>query len=70
MSLAMDALREQAEATANAKVSYNKQRSIRDELIRDARTNGVPQAVIMRITSLSRDRVSKISNAQQGDRRP
>jgi hypothetical protein len=66
--MALDSLREQVLATAKAKAEFERQRAIRDHLIRDARAGFVPVATIMRITELSRDRVSKISNRRDTER--
>ncbi len=61
MTMAMDSLREQVAMTAEARDGYDRERAIRDDLIRDARAGGIPVAVIMRATGLSRDRVGKIN---------
>lgn len=63
MTMAIDSLREQVARTATAKAEHDRERAIRDELITDARKGGVPAAFVMKVTGLSRDRVSKITSA-------
>lgn len=62
-TMALDSLREQVTSTVEARNEYDRQRAVRDDLIRDARTGGIPVAIIMHVTGLSRDRIVKINAA-------
>lgn len=63
VSMALSALHEQMTALNDAIEVVNKERSIRDDLIRDARENGISFPRIMRETGLSRDRLNQIVNS-------
>ena len=63
VSMALDALREQVTAAADAKANYEKQLAIRDDLIRDCRAAKIPEATLTRITHLSRDSISRIAHS-------
>jgi hypothetical protein len=58
--LALEALREQCEALALAESVVERERAIRDNLIRDAREGGVSYRSIVALTNLSRDRLYTI----------
>lgn len=62
-SMAIESLREQIAATHRARERYDRERTVRDNLIRDARSAGIPVAQLMRVTGLGRDRISKINCA-------
>lgn len=70
-TMAMDSLKEQVAAAVAARVAYEQQRAIRDDLIRDARRARIPVAQLQRVTGLGRDRIVKITaepSRQETDR--
>lgn len=63
VSMALDALADQVQRLHDAEAEVIEQRSIRDDLIRDARDSGVGFTRLARITGLSRDRLWNIYNS-------
>lgn len=61
VTMAVGALEEQARKTADARAAYERERALRDELIRDARRVRVPVTALMASTGLSRDRLYKVA---------
>lgn len=62
VSLALSALEEQVLSVEEAVQHLYEQRAARDNLIRDARENGIGYPRLVRITGLSRERLVKIIN--------
>lgn len=66
MSSAVSALREQQDAVEDAFADYRDKLAIRNDLIRDARKNGLGYPTLGRITGLSRNRLWRIINGGDG----
>ena len=63
-AMVADALAEQSQLASEAKRAYEATMAVRDDLIRSARLDArIPVAVLMRMTGLGRDRISKITSA-------
>lgn len=61
--MAMESLKEQADAVRTAKTKYEEQLAIRDQLIRDCREANVPEKKLMTITGLSRYSIHRIAHS-------
>lgn len=67
VSLAIDALSESVAAVDDAVLHLANKRAIRDDLIRDARLNGIGFPRLVQVTGLSRDRLATIVNMPRSD---
>ncbi len=63
VTMALDALREQAETVDEALANYKRQLAIRDDLIRDCREAKIPERALVKLTGLSRDSIHRIANS-------
>lgn len=63
VSMALDALSEQVDALRAAEDKVLTERTLRDNLIRDARDSGIGYRRLVTITGLSRDRLYTIVNS-------
>lgn len=63
VSMALESLREQCEIVNAAELRLTQERAKRNDLIRDARDNGIGYRAIMRLTGLSRDRLYTLVNS-------
>lgn len=61
MKMALDALKDQCAALAEAEERVTRERGIRDDLIRDARYMGVSYRMLIHVTGLSRQTLSNLT---------
>ena len=66
VKLALQSFTEQVYETVEAKLAYTEAMEVRNQLIREARSNGVPSRTLERITGLSRDRIARIVTSPPG----
>ena len=61
--MALEQLREQAEAVRTAKRKWEEEMLIRDDLIRECREARIPEGKLMQLTGLSRDSIHRIAHS-------